>query len=393
MTQTLALFLDAYRELNARKLFWITLVLSGLVVAAFALVGINENGLRVIAWDLDLPGLNSKIIKPDTFYKLMFTNLGINFWLAWIATILALVSTAGIIPDFVSAGAIDLVLCKPIGRLRLFLTKYATGLLFVGLQVSVFSVASFMVIGIKGGAWEPGIFLAIPIVTVFYSYLFCICALLGLLTRSTIASLLLTMLVWFFLFAINLTEQGLLAGQLWNRQQVTALEKSITRNEGAIERLRQRGTEIDFSVASAPLQQLIDRDRGELTGKLRAQQTLDLAHNIAMGAKTVMPKTAETIDLLERWMVDLAELPTTPEEVVEVDMEASDSRLNAGGGNPASGGNERRGRRRDAESDQIAQQTQEELRSRSVWWVMGTSLVFEAFVLAIATWIFCRRDF
>jgi len=28
--QTLAIFLDAYRELNSRKLFWMTMLLSGL---------------------------------------------------------------------------------------------------------------------------------------------------------------------------------------------------------------------------------------------------------------------------------------------------------------------------------------------------------------------------
>ena len=33
MMQTLALFLDGYRELNAKKLFWITLGISALVVA------------------------------------------------------------------------------------------------------------------------------------------------------------------------------------------------------------------------------------------------------------------------------------------------------------------------------------------------------------------------
>ena len=43
-------------------------------------------------------------------------------------------------------------------RLRLFLTKYLSGLLFVGLQVTVFSVLCFVVIGFKAGAWEPAIF-------------------------------------------------------------------------------------------------------------------------------------------------------------------------------------------------------------------------------------------
>ena len=49
MTQTLALFIDAYRLLNARKIFWITLVLSLLVVSSFALVGIHDGGIS-IAW-------------------------------------------------------------------------------------------------------------------------------------------------------------------------------------------------------------------------------------------------------------------------------------------------------------------------------------------------------
>ena len=33
MTQTLAIFLDAYRDLNSRKLFWLAVAISALVVA------------------------------------------------------------------------------------------------------------------------------------------------------------------------------------------------------------------------------------------------------------------------------------------------------------------------------------------------------------------------
>ncbi len=35
-TQTWGLLVDAYRELNSKKLFWVVLMLSGLVVLAFA---------------------------------------------------------------------------------------------------------------------------------------------------------------------------------------------------------------------------------------------------------------------------------------------------------------------------------------------------------------------
>ena len=36
MSQTLAILHDGYREINSRKMFWVSLILSGLVVASFA---------------------------------------------------------------------------------------------------------------------------------------------------------------------------------------------------------------------------------------------------------------------------------------------------------------------------------------------------------------------
>ena len=35
----------------------------------------------------------------------------------------------------------------------------------------------------------------------------------------------------------------------------------------------------------------------------------------------------------------------------------------------------------------------EEVEGHSLWYVMGTSLTFEFIILALAAWIFCRRDF
>ena len=45
LTQTIALFYDAYRELNSKKLFWITLLLSGVFVAVLGMLGINKEGM------------------------------------------------------------------------------------------------------------------------------------------------------------------------------------------------------------------------------------------------------------------------------------------------------------------------------------------------------------
>ena len=147
--------------------------------------------------------------------------------------ILAVISTAAIVPDFVSGGAVELALSKPIGRVRLFLTKYFMGLLFVTLQVGVFSLASFLVIGLRGGAWEPRLFMAIPIVVGVFSFLFCVSALVGLLTRSTIAALLLTLLFWIFLFILNAADSSTLLIKAQTLAQVAQTSVSLKSRQRA----------------------------------------------------------------------------------------------------------------------------------------------------------------
>ncbi len=390
MTQTIAILLDAYRELNSRKLFWIAMVLSGLVVAAFALVGINEQGLRLLAWDVPFP-VNTSIMSEETFYKTLFVGLGIKFWLAWLSTILALVSTAGIFPDLVSGGSIDLVLSKPISRARLFFTRYAGGLLFTALQVGVFSAASFFVLGLAGGAWEPGVFLAIPVMVLFYSYLFAVCVLLGLLTRSTVAALLLTLLVWFVVFALHSAESVFLMTRVNAEQEVEALERHIASSEKGLAALEQpaqpapapeagqepepdREAEARTAARAEAMRTRLAERRVELEAARKKLDRLALMHRVSLGVKTALPKTSETIGLLERWLISLAELPEPPDEGQPGGVISDSGRFLP-----------------DAKRSQ--QRMIEEIRDRPVWWIVGTSLAFEAIVLGIAALIFQRRDF
>jgi ABC-type transport system involved in multi-copper enzyme maturation permease subunit len=297
----------------------------------------------------------------------MFVNFGIAFWLSWIATILALVSTASMFPEMVSSGSIDLLLAKPIGRWRLFLTKYATGLLFVALQVAVFCTASFVVIGWRGGAWEPAIFLGIPIVVAFYSYLFSVCALLGLLTRSTIAALILTLLFWFAIFAVHATESGLLMARVNAEMTVESIQSDVDR----IDELRQAARD-----QGRPVPQWIQQLDEDLASARESQETWRHWHGLAFSAKTALPKTSETIALLERWMISLAELPAQEDED---EPPAAGALLSA----PSF--------RVDPQEAQL--RMVEIIRGRSVWWVLGTSLAFEAVILLFAGWRFKRRDF
>jgi hypothetical protein len=78
--------------------------------------------------------------------------------------------------------------------------------------------------------------------------------------------------------------------------------------------------------------------------------------------RTVVPKTAETADLMNRWLLRATNLE---------------------------------GRSGPRQDRMFAAQKElvETVNSRPVSWILGTSLAFEAVILAWAAWIFSRRDF
>ncbi len=408
MRQTWAIFVDAYRELNAKKLFWITLAVSGVVVAAFAGVGISERGMSAFGVFIG-PWLTTEMVPRDLFYKYIFAMVGVPIWLTWGAAILALVSTAGIMPEFVTGGAIDVVLSKPIGRLRLFLTKYASALTFVALQGLVFSTAVFFVIGLRGGSWEPRVFLAVPLVLCVFSFIYSVCALVGLLTRSTIAALLGAIGFWILVWASNTTESIYLMVKVQAEQTVVGLETreaalradlaaldaapgadspapdAAPQAQGfraalanAARRMVADSEDATPEGRRAALERRIERNTEALERERKNLRSYRKGHSIAFAVKTVLPKTSETVQLLSRSMMSMA------------DMEA----MQPGDDRP------RRGPHRDPDdpasivNDEKAQETvQRIVRQRSVWWVLGTSLLFEAFVVGLAARVFCRRDF
>jgi len=400
MRQTLAILLDAYRELNARKIFWIVLGLSGLVVTVFAMLSINERGIAFAFWTIDSSILNTNTMTKEFFYKTYFITFGVGIWLTWIATILALVSTAPIIPDFVSSGAIELSLAKPIGRLRLFLTKYLAGLLFVVLQVSIFSLGGFFVLGVRSGSWIPSIFLAIPIVTIFFSYLFTVCTFIGLITRSTITSLLITLLFWSLLFLLQSGETSLLTFKSMGTAQAHVTEQRIELLDSRLEISRKKLKQAQANFVTDPSEKNqfeIDRYESRITGgedlretfvsKLMAGKQMETSlgkwQRRIHTANTILPKTGETKDLLNRWLIPLDEIPNFGNTADAPADQTIESLTEHSG---------------DWENDEQIQTfanrlAQEEIRSRSIFWIVGTSLIFEFVLLGAASWIFVRRDF
>lgn len=198
MSAASAILLDSFRHLQAKKLFWFSTGVSLLIAVLFASIGFTDSGISLLfgAKVVENPFLSANRPEAGAFYILLFTDLIVKFWLAFFALMLALISTVSIFPDMIAEGSIGISLSKPVSRLRLFLWKWFGGLLFVTVQVSLFTLVVFLAFRWRLGDWNFSIWWAVPMVVLVFALLYSFAVLVGVWTRSTLFSLLATLGLW-----------------------------------------------------------------------------------------------------------------------------------------------------------------------------------------------------
>lgn len=141
--------------------------------------------------------------------KLLSTGIG--------GTILLLVSvviTAGMVPTMIRKGTLELLLVRPVPRWQLLVFKYASGLLFVSVLLGSLVLATWIVTGVLSGLWSPGILLALPGLMLFFGLLLALTVLVGVITRSAPAAMLVTVAYWAVLFIVGVTHSQVVASRL-----------------------------------------------------------------------------------------------------------------------------------------------------------------------------------
>jgi hypothetical protein len=245
----------------------------------------------------------------------------------------------------------------------------------------VFSVAAYFVMGWRASFWDVRVFLTIPIVVCLFSYLYSACVLIGVVTRSTLASLLLTLLFWGVVFLVGWAETNLLAGREVLERQLQGVTQSAASFDSRIARLRERGdvvTQMGQSILQDFEKQRLEAiaQREEASATMRRWETM---HGLTLKLKTILPKTIATTDLLDRWLLTVSEWKMVVSGGKDLDAVVAAE-------------TDRR-KREFAQKLRATAYAKEIERQRSIAWVVGTSLAFEAVVLALAAWSFCRRDF
>lgn len=340
--QFAAIFTDTWLLLRARKLFWLTLAITMLMGVLYASLGFTDTGVSLF-FVLDLPHESLKAGTPgaeamafNAFYQIT------NWWTALFGVILGLVTCASIFPEMMSPGAVDAVLSKPIGRGRLFFYKFVCGLVFMAAQVSVLAVIVLAAMRWRLGFWHFPVLWSIPLAVLLFSYLYAVCVLFGVWTRSALAALLLTLLVWLGCATIQFSEQ---------------LTAQLSRT----------------STAASAL------------GGGRGNNTAETFHRAFRTLMAVLPKTGETTVLIKRTVMRQQDAEYLTQEEIDTQVKRNLD-LQTMLGQPVESEAVIRQR---VEADLQAMQELE----RSPHYIVGTSLLFEAMVLLLGGWIFSRRDY
>ena len=385
MSLLIAMLIDTWRELTSRFLFWIVLAISAFIVLLLSSVGFDETGIS-LWWGLshsDHELLRRGTRNLDVVYRAFFSDVLVGFWLTYAATFLGLISTASVFPDFLSGGGVDMLLAKPRRRASIFMAKFVASLLFAAVPVTLVCLGVLLSMRMALGVWEFKILYALPYVLLFYSSLFAVCVLVGTVTRSALASLLLTVVIWGLFLAAGAVEST--AGFAYDQIQED-IKRVQNGDDEPKNKRRRRGPPPDVQVEMEENKFDSDEASPEDSAFNRAArlESLEefaanaaLTERIASAIRWPLPKGVEIIDLMRERI--------TPEDdpnfFIAFGMTMSGQPIELA---------ETVGSLADQVTDNIL--SARKVR-RSNRYVIGTTVLFQAITLGLAIGWFTRRDY
>ncbi len=332
------ILLDSYRMMNARKLFWVCIAMSLMVGLGYASVEFDETGYSIGFGMMHFENefLTKGSPMAQWFYVMIFNNYFVRFWLGGGAILLAIVATSSIFPELTKEGAIEVTLSKPVGRWTIFLAKFFGGCLFTFLQSLLFVTIVFIAVGLRVEVWNVTLFWAVPLVTFVFSMLFCVSALIGIVFRSEIFAIIGTLMFWCL---------------SWSAQSFESIAYSLEVT------VAQSGQKVNWQTG--------ELEKAPEKGEPKKGKLLPIAQAI----ETPLPKTRAAVQLLKRLIV----FPDSGTGLEGLDIIS----LVTGQG-----------------EDKAMQSMNKELNQRhSTAYIVWGSLAFMAVILAIAGFLFVRKDY
>lgn len=203
-----ALTLDAFYQVLDNRVFRILLILVLIPILITFMVGFREEEIvflfGVERWSYDslvsflmAGGRPPQNIDHQGLIISNFVSLFVNFAGGNLGVMLSVAATAFFVPRMVEKGSADVLFHKPIHRFLLFLSRYFAGLIFIALITLAAVVGIYLGLLIVSGYNDPGILWACLTLTYLFGLVHCVSMLVGVMTRSTVAAILVTLLFFF----------------------------------------------------------------------------------------------------------------------------------------------------------------------------------------------------
>ena len=208
MKTLLAITRDTLIMLRRRRLFWLHLWLSVLVVLLYASVSFNDAGWSVGFGlkRMDNPALKHGTPWEHTMHCWIIARL-MRWWIAGGAIFLALFATAAILPETLEPGSAALIVPRARRRSLILAGRFLGSLGYALLHTIVVVAGLWLVLRWKMGAWHHALWLGVPLAALLFIPLQAVAMLMGVLTRSATAALLVAILF---------------AGSVWALQEAAA---------------------------------------------------------------------------------------------------------------------------------------------------------------------------
>lgn len=219
-----ALLEDAFRQVMDNKVFRLLLLLCILLIAPWYLIGIREDGIHLLyGWKTipyaDVLGLAGRTAQEGSDLHIEFIQNLQRVFVEGIAGSLGILfciaATAFFVPRMLEKGAADTLFTKPIHRFSLLAARYVAGLLFVGILSLILVVGIHVGLLVFSGYSDPGFLWSALTLVYIYALVQTVSVVVGVFTRSSVASILCTIVF----FTFNGCVQGIWVTSEWGRER------------------------------------------------------------------------------------------------------------------------------------------------------------------------------
>ncbi len=135
--------------------------------------------------------------------------------------ILGVFATAGVLPDIMQRGTIDLYLSKPVGRPFILLGRYLGGLAAIVLNIAVAVFGLWIMFGLKTGIWNGAFLYSAVTLSFSYAVVFCYIMLLALVVRSS--GFVITISFFYMFIVDGILAQRQAIHQMWHNDAVKVI--------------------------------------------------------------------------------------------------------------------------------------------------------------------------